>query len=900
MSTMGYVTTLTGADDAATVKFDFANQDYKMSGLSKQFADIVNFSRGSTGGRFNEKGLYETVVIDQPRFDYNPLTKVARGILIEPQRANMAVLNGYPAMTPTRASYVIDGQVWIDGVGQFNKLVEDSSNGTHFAVPTAVTFQQNTTYSFSAFVKAAGRSKVQFLLTNVGSWNNARGEYNLSTGVAQAFNGSTVSMEEIGNGVWRIKMTVTTKSDSGAFTSSAYPVLMDTSTNPNGAQSYQGDGVSGMYIDGLQIEQSSFVTSYIPVPRTFQSRTTTATRVDSKGVIKVAGVNVARAASYDWFDGVLKPIGTLLEPASTNLIRRASEAMNISPWVSAAVNLSPYVVGPDNNLTATNMIEVAGDVTGSRELRQTGHAVTSGTTYTLSVYVKSVKGSAARRIRVGFGSNSIIASGLAQGVVDLSTMTVVTTSTQNAIVKLQKVNDGWARVSVTVTADNSASVPFYFTLMNVNNPTYTGDGVSGVSLYGAQLEVGSAASSYIQPKGTFTSRSTVATYLNSGGSVMTAGVNVSREDTYGYDGDGKLVPRGTLFEAAATNLIRYSSDFTNALWSKVKQGTGVVPVVAANASVAPDATMTACNITFAAPVNGDESNISQQFTTASGAVYTGSMWIKAATSSDVGKTVIYRHAGNTSYKAVTLTADYQYVSLTETANSTTGVFYLGLRPALLGSSGTVAVSVWGVQVETGATPSSYIQTQATATTRAADVYTSNTVTRAADIFTSVSTTRVADYAMMDIPTSGWFNQSLGTFTVTGMHTPTSTGNRHILGIQGPTNADWLAIRSDDSNKVQVGAANTSGSATTTMSGYTVADSVMFNAALKYKLNDAAFDVNGDVVQPDASCTWPSVVPYTKLMIGTYQQANAVLSGWISKITYFDKAIPNTQVKIISA
>lgn len=899
MSTMGYVTTLTGADDAATVKFDFANQDYRVSGQSKQFADAINFTRNTTGGRWNEKGLYETVAINQPRFDYNPLTKVARGILIEPQRANLAINTSYPAMVPTRANYITDGQLFIDGVSQFGKIVEDTSNGTHFALPPAVAFQQNTTYTFSVFVKSAGRTKVQFLLTNVGNWNNARGEYNLTTGVAQSFNGSTVSMEEIGGGIWRIIMTVTTKVDSGSFTSSAYPVLMDVSTNPNGAQSYQGDGVSGMYIDGLQIEQSSFATSYIPVGRNFQSRSTPATMLNSKGVMNEVAVNIARNNAYDWYDGVLKPLGTLLEPASTNLLRRGSESMALSPWVVAGLTASSGVVGIDNKLSPTTFTEVSGTVTGSREARQTGLAVTSGTTYTASVYVKAAKGGASRRIRVGFGNASVISGGAAQAVFDIDTKSVI--SSTNVVAKVQVCADGWFRVSVTVTADNTTSAPIYFTLMDNSSRTeFTGDGISGMTLFGAQVEAGSQATSYITPKGVFTSRSTIATYLNSGGIVTTVPVNTLRENTYGLDVNGNLTLRGILLENNASNFIKYSADYTNAAWSKTKQGNGVVPTVTANASLAPDATLTACGVTFNSPASGDESNISQQFTTVSGGVYTASFWIKALTSSDVGKTVIFRHAGNTSYTAVTLTENYQYVTSTETANSTTGVFYVGLRPALLGSSGTVSAAVWGVQVEAGNTASSYIPTLATATTRAADVYTSNTVTRSADIFTSVAVTRASDYAMSDITTNGWFNQSAGTLTVQGMHTKSSIGNRHILGIQGATPNDWLAMRSDDNNRIQVGAANTSGSATTTMSGFIVGDGAEFNAALKYSLNDSAFSVNGAAVQPDASCTWPAVVPYNKMLIGTYQQGNAVLAGWIKKITYFNKALPNTQTQIISS
>ena len=174
--------------------------------------------------------------------------------------------------------------------------------------------------------------------------------------------------------------------------------------------------------------------------------------------------------------------------------------------------------------------------------------------------------------------------------------------------------------------------------------------------------------------------------------------------------------RGVLIEEARTNLFVRSREFDNASWAKSAGGTGVAPIVTANAAVAPDGTMTADQIVFdqgAGGVTGDQSFISQVAAFTGGATYAASIWLRSNTPC----TLLMRGVADSLYTVLNVTTAWTRFWVAEVAAS--GAMRVGLRGATA-SSQTATVEAWEGQLELGASPSSNIPTTTAAATRAAD------------------------------------------------------------------------------------------------------------------------------------------------------------------------------------
>ena len=248
------------------------------------------------------------------------------------------------------------------------------------------------------------------------------------------------------------------------------------------------------------------IPSETPTSATF-SRATPGTYVNEAGIVRQAGVNQPR-----YQDGRL-----LLEGAGQNLLTY-SASLNTFPWFAPRVTITPNAAtAPDESVTAEKLVETTD--TGAHHCSRS-FAFTAGVTYTLSAHVKAAE-RVAGNLRLGNGVVNFN-GGVADCAFDLVAGTAIK-GLSGIRAGIRELADGWYRIWITGTADASlsdnASAVF---LSNGATGTYTGDGTSGMYVWGVQLEVAAEPTSYIA--------TTTTTQLRSA-DVLTDGYMASFEAT---------------------------------------------------------------------------------------------------------------------------------------------------------------------------------------------------------------------------------------------------------------------------------------------------------------------------------------------------------------------------------
>lgn len=231
-----------------------------------------------------------------PRYNYDPLTRELNGLMVEKEATNLITYSDKISVWDKRASYIVASNVTApDGLSKANKLNEGNSNITHYMSPKNIpSVTAGKTYTFSIFLKAGERDWAFFMV------DGATVHFNLASG---SVGGGTVNsafidtnVQNIDSGWFRCSVTcVATKSDM---------VIGIGPEISNGVKSYAGNGTSGIYVWGAQLEAGSVATSYIPTV------SSAATRSDETcSILPPAGsssndVFVQRTNGGTWIDNV--------------------------------------------------------------------------------------------------------------------------------------------------------------------------------------------------------------------------------------------------------------------------------------------------------------------------------------------------------------------------------------------------------------------------------------------------------------------------------------------------------------------------------------------------------------------------------------------------------------------
>ena len=211
--------------------------------------------------------------------------------------------------------------------------------------------------------------------------------------------------------------------------------------------------------------------------------------------IKIKRLNGDDTPRIDYTDGGCPVL--LTEPQSTNLIPNSND-FSVSDWQKTNSTISVNsTISPDGLQNADKVVESAAL---SYTRVRAAFNFTSGDDYTFSLFAK-----ADERDFISLEFNTSAFPGSANAWFDLTSKTISEGGGVNSS-KIEDYGNGWFRCSITATADATVSALCTIYISDEVGATYQGDGVSGLYIYGGQIEALSYTTSLIPTYGAVRTR----------------------------------------------------------------------------------------------------------------------------------------------------------------------------------------------------------------------------------------------------------------------------------------------------------------------------------------------------------------------------------------------------------
>jgi hypothetical protein len=506
-------------------------------------------------------------------------------------------------------------------------------------------------------------------------------------------------------------------------------------------------------------------------------------------------------------------------------------------------------------------------------------SLTIGLPITYSFYAK--EGGRSKINLAGGGYNSqgfVTVFNLSSGVLD--------TNVGNKA-SITPVGNGWYRCAVSFTPSTTSSLSIAL-LDNMGISAYTGDGTSGIYIFGAQLSDSASLDPY--------------SYNPVAAPTSTAYYG----PRFDYD-PVTLAPKGLLIEEQRTNLTPYSR-YESGQWTFSAASVGNQTKTGVDGT-----SLTAFLANTTTSAHRVNRTLSGSYTANS--IYTFSFYVAKPAISDIlgmairirstlgGQAigVVASNAGENStytfsssapfgtnppaaitasnFLATNVGNNWVRISVTTaiaSIDTTLTQWDIGFSTAIGSDTGlgtaNSQIFIDSVQLEAGAFPTSYIPT------------TSATVTRAAD-----------NASMVGSNFSSWYNQSAGTFVTSfDMYYATNTIGAfpRIISVSNGSSANLIDIQSAQYNNENMTIVDTSVQQCS-ISATQFAANTTGKFAGSFATNNFQISANGVLGIADTVGTVPIV---NQMQIGNRWDLIRPMSGHIQSIKYYPKRLPNTDLQ----
>jgi len=517
------------------------------------------------------------------------------------------------------------------------------------------------------------------------------------------------------------------------------------------------------------------------------------------------------SATYVDGDGVIRT-------AVTNLLLRSEEFDN-AYWSKGGTITANDALSPVGTQSADKL---AGG-TSNYITRQIADALV-GASYTFSVWLKSANPGQPATLRLNLSAPQ---------------------ATPNSSQSVTTTNE-WRRYSVTVASVTSVNLYSQIGEWGTNGWGPSAD----VHVWGAQLEESSTAGQYVK---------------------TTSAINSAPRFDHDPETGESL---GLLVEESRQNLLTYSEEFNNASWNLVDGGVASSPVVTANQAIAPNGTLTADEVYFAlngGTTSSDLSQLSQTESITNGITYAASIYAKTVDGST--KIISFVHPTGAT-ENISVTGEWRRYSIIATATSSiSSSFRLRLRGGA-STSDAAGIYLWGSQLEAGSFPTSYIPTEGSTVTRAADV-------------ASITGTNF----------SSWYRQSEGTVFADSQRPFTITsGFQRIFSINDGSGNNETNILWGSASSKFYSAIISGGAASADIGFFSQTQTISQRGVVGYKVDSFGFTANGQV--PATDTLGPVPVSVNRLEVGQFSSAGQ-FNGTIRRLTYWPTRLSNDTLQTIT-